>query len=181
LAIVETVQRTTYTAMKKLFDNRHIAYLKDLPQDQQDLILDQPIKYFIPWRVVFKASSISTPARTPISAQGTGGRCLNDLMCTGRNMSFNLIKILLRFSIGHTAISGNISQFYNVFKLEPEYWNLQLFLWKEELDPDTPLLVVVIKTLIYGNKASAPLSEQGMKQLADMVREFDPELADFLT
>ena len=41
--------------------------------------------------------------------------------------------------------------------------------------------IAVIKTLIYGNSASAPLSEEGMRQLADLVREEDPELADFLT
>ena len=89
--------------------------------------------------------------------------------------------MLLKFSIGHTAISGDISQFYNVFKLKPEFWNLQLFLWQEAMDPGTLVNIAVIKTLIYGNSASAPLSLEGMRQLAEIVREFDPELADFLT
>jgi hypothetical protein len=83
------------------------------------MILDAPILYFIPWRVVFKASSISTPvqlvfdcsAKTPITMDGHGGKCLNDLMAKGRSLSFNLIKMLLRLSIGHTALSGDISQF----------------------------------------------------------------------
>ena len=176
-------------AMEKLFNNGHVSLLEDLPDELQKLILEQPVQYFIPWRVVFKASSLSTPARpvfdcsarTPLTAQGTGGRCLNDLMCKGRPMSLNLIKMLLKFSIGHTAISGDISQFYNVFKLKPEHWNLQLFLWQEAMDPNSPVDIAVIKTLIYGNSASAPLSEEGMRQLADVVREHDPELADFLT
>ena len=102
--------------MDKLFTNGHVSLLKDLPKKQQKLILDQPVQYFIPWRVVFKASSISTPARpvfdcsarTPLTAQATGGCCLNDLMCKGKGMSLNLIKMLLKFSIGHTAISGDI-------------------------------------------------------------------------
>ena len=175
--------------MNKLFDNGHVSLLKELPQEQQKLILEKPVNYFIPWRVVFKASSISTPARpvfdcsarTPLTAQGTGGRCLNDLMCKGKPMSLNLIKMLLKFTIGHTAISGDISQFYNVFKLEPDFWNLKLFLWQEAMDPEKPVNIAVIKTLIYGNSASAPLTEEGMRQLADIVREFDPELADFFT
>ena len=96
-------------------------------------------------------------------------------------MSFNLIKMLLKFAIGHTAIFGDNSQFYNVFKLRPEYWHLQLFLWQESLDPDKPIDIAVIKTLIYGNSASALLSEEGMRQLAVLVREEDPGLADFLT
>ena len=96
-------------------------------------------------------------------------------------MSFNLIKMLLKFTIGHTAISGDISQFYNVFKLRPKFWHLQLFLWQAGLDPGKPVDIAVIKTLIYGNSASAPLSEEGMRQLDDLVRKEDPELADSLT
>ena len=175
-------------AMKKLFDNGHVDLLKNLPLKTQQRILEQPVNYFIPWRVVFKSSSLSTPARpvfdcsarTPITSEGKGGRCLNDLMCKGRNMSFNLIKMLLRFCIGSVGLSGDIKQFYNVFKLEEEFWHLQLFLWKEDLKVDTPTLIAVIKTLIYGNKSSAPLSEEGMRLLAERVRPVNPELADFI-
>ena len=89
--------------------------------------------------------------------------------------------MLIRFMIDDTAISGDISQFYNVFKLRPQYWHLQLFFWQAEMDPNSTVDIAVIKTLIYGNSASAPLSEEGMRQLANMVRPDDPELADFLT
>ena len=79
-------------AMNKIFSNGHGSLLKDLPQEEQDMILRSPILYFIPWRVIFKASSISTPARpvfdcsakTPITADGNGGKCLNDLMARGK-------------------------------------------------------------------------------------------------
>ena len=176
-------------AMTKLFSKKHIQLLKNLPEETQRMILDQPVNYFIPWRVVFKASSISTPARpvfdcsakTPLNNQGQGSHCLNDLMAKGKIKSFNLIQMLLRFSIGTFGISGDISQFYNVFKLKPEFWHLQLFLWREALDPEKPVDIVVIKTIIYGNGAAAPISEEGMSQLADKVKPHDPELADFLT
>ena len=103
----EITQPIIVKAMKKLFDNGHVELLKNLPIKTQQKILEQPVNYFIPWRIVFKSSSLSTPARpvfdcsarTPVTAGGKGGRCLNDLMCKGRNMSFNLIKMLLRFSI----------------------------------------------------------------------------------
>ena len=175
-------------AMKKLFDNGHVDLLNNLPTKTKQKILEQPVNHFIPWRMVFKSSSISTPARpvfdcstrTPITSEGKGGRCLNDLMCKGRNMSFNLTKMLLRFSIGSAGLSGDIKQFYNVFKLEEDFWHLQLFLWKEELKTDAPTLIAVIKTLIYGNKSSAPLSEEGMRLLAEKVRPFNPRLADFI-
>ena len=101
-------------AMTKLFTNGHVKLLKDLPQEQQYLIVYQPVQYFIPWWVVFKASSISTPARpvfdcsarTPINAEGKGGCCLNNLMAKERGMSFNLVKMLVKFSIGPAASVG---------------------------------------------------------------------------
>ena len=175
-------------AMNKLFDRGHISLVSELEPDQQALIENSLVNYFIPWRVVFKPGSLSTPARpvfdcsskTPTRLDGTGGRRLNDLMCKGRSMSFNLIKMLLRFSVGSHALSGDIKQFYNVFKLLPEHWHLQLFLWKEEMNPSNETVVAVIKTLIYGNKASAPQSEEGMKQFAEVVRKTNPRLADFL-
>ena len=184
----EETKKLILKAMNKLFDRGHVALLKDLPKDQQEAILNAPVTYFIPWRIVFKPGSLSTPARpvfdcsskTPLRVDGTGGHCLNDLMCKGRNMSFNLVKMLLRFSIGTHALSGDIKQFYNVFKLLPEFWHLQLFLWKEEMNPDNETMIGVIKTLIYGNKASAPQSEEGMKQFAEIVRRTNPRLADFL-
>ena len=49
-------------------------------------------------------------------------------MAKGRPLSFELVKMLVRFIIGDTALSGNFSQFYNVFKLRPQYWHLQLLL-----------------------------------------------------
>ena len=45
------------------------------------------------------------------------------------------------------------------------------------MDPNKEVSIAVIKTLIYGNGCSAPVSEEGMAQLADKVR---PE-ATFLT
>ena len=66
-----------------------------------------------------------------------------------------MVRMLVKISIGHAGISGDISHFYNVFKLKPEYWHIQLFLWKEALDADKKVSIAVIKTLIYGKGASA--------------------------
>ena len=42
-------------------------------------------------------------------------------------------------------------------------------------------LIAVLKTLIYGKKASAPLSEKGICLLAKKVRPINPALANFIT
>ena len=47
----EDTKKLIVKAMDKLFTNEHVSLLKDLPKAQQQLVLDQPVQYFIPWRV----------------------------------------------------------------------------------------------------------------------------------
>ena len=74
--------------------------------------------------------------RTAFRSDGSGGRCLNDLVCKGKIETLNLVKVLLRFITGKAAFTGDLAQFYNACKLDPDKWNLQRFLWLENLDPD---------------------------------------------
>ena len=174
-------------AFRKLFDNKHAKLLKDLPPEVVEKILSKKVNYFIPWRVVFK-DSISTPARpvldassnTPIMPDGTGGRSLNDACMKGRIPDMNLLRMILRFMIGKYGFTGDLSQFYNCFKLIEDNWNLQLFLWKEDLNPANETLVAVLMTLIYGVKCVAAQSEAGIYKLAKYIEGKHPELAEFL-
>ena len=183
----EATKPVILKAFKKLFDNKHATLLRDLPKDIVEMIMSKIVQHYIPWRVVFK-DSISTPARpvldgssnTPLRPDGTGGRSLNDACMKGRIPDMNLLRMVLRFMIGRSALTGDLSQFYNVFKLVMEQWNLQLFLWKEDLDPANETLVGVISTLIYGVKSVAAQSEAGITKLAKHIEKDHPDLAEFL-
>ena len=173
-------------AFAKLFNNGHAALLKDLkPEDRG--FLDKEIQYHIPWRVVF-SSSPTTPIRPVLDASSrtsfrkdkSGGRSLNDIVAKGKVESINLVKVLLRFVTGSFAVVGDLKQFYNAFKLEKEQWNLQRFLWVEDLDPNGEVLEAVIKTLIYGVKSVSAQTEFALSELAKMVETSNPELARFL-
>ena len=174
-------------AFKKLFDNNHAKLLKDLPKETVDKVLSKEVLYHIPWRVVFK-DSVSTPARpvldastnSPVRPDGTGGRSLNDACMKGRVPDMNLLRMVLRFCIGSAAVIGDLSQFYNVFKLVEDQWNLQLFLWKEDLNPANETIVGVIRTLIYGVKSVAAQSEAVIEKLAKYIEKNNPSLAEFL-
>ena len=49
------------------------------------------------------------------------------------------------------------------------------------MNPDAETMIAVIKTLIYGNKAAAPQTEEGIRQFAEFLRkEGKLDLADFL-
>ena len=75
---------------------------------------------------------------------------------------------------------GDLQQFYNACKLICSQWNLQRFLWVENLDPNGEVLEAVMLTLIYGVSSVSAQSELAMKDLADYIRSENPELATLL-
>ena len=102
-------------AFKKLFDRGHVVLLKDLDPKQRDKFESKTSQHWIPWRIVHNQKSKSTPvrpvmdasSRTPVRADGSAGRCLNDLVPKGRVETLNLLRLVLRFCMGRFAISGD--------------------------------------------------------------------------
>ena len=174
-------------AFEKLFKNGHAKLLSQLSQEQLDQFMDKEVQHHLVWRVVF-SGSLTTPcrpvmdasSRTPFRKDGSGGKALNDLVCKGKIESLNLLKVLLRFMTGLFAVTGDLKQFYNACKLNSSQWNLQRFLWVDNLDPKGEVLEAVITTLIYGVTSVSAQSELAMKDLADHIRAENPELATLL-
>ena len=75
-------------AFEKLFKNGHAKLLSDLSEDELNSFINKEVQHHIPWRVVF-SSSPTTPCRpvmdastrTSFRSDGSGGKCLNDLVC----------------------------------------------------------------------------------------------------
>ena len=174
-------------AFAKLFNNGHARLISQLSQDELDQFKDKEVQHNFVWRVVF-SGSLTTPcrpvmdasSRTAFRKDGSGGKCLNDLVCKGKVETLNMVKVLMRFITGRFAVAGDLTQFYNSCKLNPDQWNLQRFLWIEELDPDGEVLEAVITTLMYGVSSVSAQSEYAMSELAAYISEEDPELALFL-
>ena len=119
-------------------------------------------------------------SNTKVRPDGSGGRNLNDFVVKGRISTPNLLRLLLRFSIGLHAVTGDLSQFYYSCKLREEQWNLQRFLFREGLNPDGQLLEGVIGALIYGVKCVSAQTECAIEKIATVVENEHPELATFL-
>ena len=170
-------------AFDKLFVNGHIAFMKDLSPEEKALFCDKPIHYFIPWRIAF-SDSATTPARpvldassrTKVRPDGSGGKSLNNLVCQGKVETINLLKLILGFRIGRFAVTGDLAQFYNSFKLSPVHWNLQRFLYKQDLNPESPVLEGCIKTLIYGVASVSAQTENGMRKLSNLIKDSKPSV-----
>ena len=174
-------------AFDKLFRNGHAKLLSQLSEDELNQFIHKEVQHHFIWRVVF-SGSLTTPyrpvmdasSRTAFRKDGSGGKCLNDLVCKGKIESLNLLKVLLRFMTGLFAMTGDLQQFYNACKLLCEQWNLQRFLWVKDLDPDGEVLEAVMLTLIYGVSSVSAQSELAMQDLADYIRKENPELAALL-
>ena len=83
-------------------------------------------------------------------------------MVKGKITTINLVKMLLRFIVGLYAVNGDLQQVYNACKLIADQWNLQRFLYRENMDPSNPVKEGVIKTLIYGIKSVSRQSEHAI-------------------
>ena len=118
-------------AFDKLFKTGDTRFVSQMTEDELAEFINKPVQYFIPWRIVFQ-DSVTTPVRpvldgstnTKVREDGSGGRSLNDLVVKGKISTLNLLRLILRFSIGIHAVTGDLSQFYYSCKLRAEQWNL---------------------------------------------------------
>ena len=173
-------------AFKKLVDNKVAVKIDDLNEETREMLMKK-LAHYLPWRLVYKMS-VSTPCRPvfdgsskcPLLPDGTGGRCLNDLTMKGRVSTLDLITMLLRFTIGSVAVSGDLKMFYTSIDLCPSQWNLQRVLMREDMDITKDVVEMVICTLIFGVRAVSALSETAIIMLSNLISHAQPRLADFL-
>jgi hypothetical protein len=185
----EETKSTIVAAFDKLIDKGYIVFLDDMTEELKSKFMDKEVQYYLPWRIQFKPGSASTPARAVFDASsgtrrrkdGSGGRCLNDLVCKGPIDSMDLLKTVLRFFIGPVALAADLTKMYNQFGLVPDQWNLQRILFKKDLNPDSPVQQAIVTTLIYGVKSVAGQTEHTFKDVAEHVKEEKPKVAKILT
>ena len=140
------------------------------------------MKYYIPWRAVWKQNSISTPRRVVFDASQitNTGYSLNDVIAKGRNNMNKLVEIVLRWMTHLVAFHTDIQKMYNSIKLRQEDWCYQRYIWQQDLDPSKILDEKVIKTLIYGVRSSGNQAETGLRKTADISKNEYPEVCEII-
>ncbi|MEM7375647.1 MAG: hypothetical protein AAF587_44050, partial [Bacteroidota bacterium] len=168
---------------KKLQLLGYVAYIKDLPEDQQQMLRTDPFNNLIPWRAVWKENSLSTPCRVVFDASmpTKSGYSLNDLLAKGRNNMNRLVDIFVRWRAHKVAFHTDVQKMYNSVRLHPTHWGLQRYLWQESLDPSQPPEEKVIKTLIYGVKSSGNQAERGLRETARLLKDQYPAIHQIIT
>jgi len=174
----EDMKSDVLASFNKLASRGYLLPVSALSEDDRKLVLsDTDAGYFIPWRVVFKENSLSTPCRIVFdaSARTPGGASLNEILAKGSNRLANIHHILLRFRNRAAAFCTDIRLAYNQVGLVPEHYRYQRFLWKENLDPANPTIEHIIATLIYGIKPVGNSLQCGLTKVAVHVEVKYPE------
>ena len=176
----EQAKLDVLAAHEKLRSRGFIVPLSELSPAEQELVRSNVDSgYVIPWRPVWKSSSISTPCRPVFDASSKtpGGESLNNILAKGINQLATIANSVLRFRSGEGVFTCDVTMAYNGVDLDPSCYRYQQFLWKEDLNPENPVIVMIIKTLIYGVRSSGNQLHAGFEKLAeDTIKKF-PELA----
>ena len=167
----------------KLHKLGYVDFVSNLPQEQQNMLETSSIQNYIPWRAVWKLSSLSTPCRLVFDAsQPTqSGYALNDILAKGINNLNKLQEILIRWQLHTIGVHTDVSKMYNSINLHPDHWTLQRYIWQDELDPLKIPRQKVIKTLIYGVRSSGNQSEHGLRRLAEMYKSQYPKVNEVIS
>ena len=177
----DQARQDTIKAEEKLHKLGYVQWVDDLSEEDRKMILDSPVKYIIPWRVVW-SKSVSTPVRPVFDAsqRGPNGCSLNDILAKGSNNMNNLVIILLRWLTHVWAYHTDIRTMYNRIKLLKPFWCYQLYLWEKDLDPNQEPLLKVIMTLIYGVRSSGNQAERAIRLTAEKNAEKFPKAYDII-
>ena len=161
----------------KLVERGYSVRLDDLSPDIQSEILSAPRRHYFVWRCVWKASSLSSPCRLIVDgSQSTPGKTsLNACLAKGTNNLALIFSILIKFRAHRYGFSADISCAYNNIELDPSCYKYQLYLWKHELCPESPIEIRVIKSIIYGVRSSGQQLEVGLRKLAETISQQHPE------
>ena len=167
---------------RKMQDLGFVDYLSNLSSDEQDMIMNAEVRYFIPWRAVYNENSVTTPCRLVFDASmGCKGGCsLNSLLAKGSNNMNNLNDIHIRWRTNPHAFHTDVTKMYNAVQLHKTHWRYQLYLWYDQLKMDAEPVWKVIKTLIYGVRSSGNQAECALRRAAELSRDDYPDVCDVI-
>lgn len=172
------VKEDVLKAFNKLRDRNFIVPESEIsPEDRAVMEAAFPGEgTFLPWQIVLKIASMSSPARMVFNASSAtrSGKSLNSILAKGSNRLTRIFDILIKFRRMPCAVIGDVRMAYNGVRLKPKFYKLQRFLWKDQLNPACALIIMVIVTLIYGVKPSGQQTIAGFCLLAKFTIEHHP-------
>ena len=168
---------------RKLHTLGFVDFVDNLCNEDRERIVNNRVKYFIPWRATWNENSLSTPCRLVFDAsQSTiGNHSLNSLLAKGVNGMNNLVQILIRWTCKPFVFHTDIQKMYNAVHLDKNHWRYQMYLWDDNLNPQVQPRWKVIKTLIYGVRSSGNQAERGLRKTGEIMSSHYPRACEVIT
>ena len=155
-------------SFSKLVDLGYVEPLKNMSKELQQEIQSKQL-HFIPWNVVYKDTSVSTPCRIVFngSSRTKSGKSINDILCKGVPQ-LNLLPLALILVKDPILLTMDIQKFYNSCSIPTYHYHLQCILWQHDLDPMEPPEIYILKTHTYGLTSSSRVLEVCLEKIAKM-------------
>ena len=155
-------------SFSKLVDLGYVEPLKNMSKELQQEILSKQL-HFIPWNVVYKDTSVSTPCRIVFngSSRTKSGKSINDILCKGVPQ-LNLLPLALILVRDPILLTMDIQKFYNSCSIPTYHYHLQCILWQHDLNPMEPPEIYILKTHTYGLTSSSRVLEVCLEKIAKM-------------
>ena len=152
-------------AHRELVDRGFMVPMESLDPETVEFIKNAPFCHYYLWRVVNKEDSISTPVRLVVDPTMSG---LNLTLAKGENLIGSLIDILLRNRVLEHAWSSDVTKLYNQLHLQKSALPYSLFLYSDDLNPNSVPVTFVMKVAWYG---VVPTGNQANYALELLVQE----------
>ena len=141
-----------------------MAKFSDLTPEQQELINNSSFQHYFTWSSVEKESA-STPVRIVVDPSRTG---FNLILAKGENNMVKIFDVLVRNRCRTHVFSTDITKLYNQLYLNDSALPFSLFLYSDDLDPDSEPITWVLTRAWYGVRPTGNQSGQALDSLAEM-------------
>ena len=164
-------KKAVMDSFNKLIELGFVERLMDMDEDTQKLILQKQL-YVIPWNVVYKVTSVTTPCRIVLngSSKTKTGKSLNSILCKGIPC-LNLLPLILVLLSDPILLTLDLQKFFNSCLIPKYQYHLQCVWWNEDLDPKKEPEIYILKTHTYGMASSSRVLEVCLQKVAEMHSE----------
>ena len=157
-------------AHAELVEKGFMVRLSDLTKQQRNLISSNGFRHYYPWSAVEK-DSVSTPVRLVVDPSRTG---LNMILAKGENNMAKIFDVLLRNRCKKFVFTSDISKLYNQLHLNDAALPYSLFLFSDQLDPNTEPETWVLLRAWYGVRSTGNQSGEALDSLGETSVETHP-------
>ena len=164
-------KETVLNSFNKLIELNYIQKLSNMDKEIQSQVMNKQ-RYVIPWNIVYKQSSISTPCRIVLnaSAKTKTKKSLNTILCKGVP-KLNMLPLTLAMVIDPILVTADLQKFYNSCLIPSSQYHLQCVWWNESLDPKSEPELYILTTHFYGLASSGRILEICLDKVAEMHKD----------